>query len=164
MAAKDTVTKVPKNRQYSFWLVIPQLTVLVILVLGFSFLGYLDALLLGAAVYYLLFLGLRRFVSSDHRRAMKLFSAGNYLEAIPQFEKSYAFFNEHKWVDNFRTITLFSTSLISYREIALANIAYSYAKENRTAKAREVYERMLTEFPNSIIAEQSLKVLNAKGK
>ena len=74
---------------------------------------------------------------------------------------SYGFFNKKQWIDKYRFIILLSASRISYKEMALLNIAFCYGQLGDGKRSREFYEKTLTEFPDSEMAKTALNMLNA---
>jgi len=106
-------------------------------------------------------LALRSTIAASHRSAIRLVRQGRFEEAIPHYAASYEFFRRHAWVDRFRAVTLFSFSGISYREMALVGSAFCHTQIGEGRKARELYERALSEFPNSGMATTALNVMDA---
>lgn len=80
--------------------------------------------------------------------------------AITCFENSYEFFCNKPWIDDYRSLVLVSPSRVSYREMALLNIAFCLGQLGRQAEAKEYYKRTLEEFPGSQIAHAGLTLLN----
>ena len=76
-------------------------------------------------------------------------------------QESYDFFTRCRWLDRYRAVTLMSLSAISYREMALINIAFAYSQIGDGGKAKEHYERALDDFPNSGMASAALKLINS---
>ena len=144
------------------WLSLPiQVLVLVLLIVAFSLTGIDEAVLLGTFVFLVIFFSLRFLVAREHRRGIALFKKKRYSEAIPHFEGSYKFFTAHKLIDQFRFLTMLSSSRISYREMALLNIAFCYGQAGNRDESRKYYQKTLTEFPDSEIAEASLKLIES---
>jgi tetratricopeptide (TPR) repeat protein len=120
-----------------------------------------NAGIFGALTYLLLSFSLRNFVPMDHRNGIKKNNAGHFQAAISDFEKSYTFFKRYEWIDKYRFITLLSASKMSYREMALANIAFSYGQIGNGKKSKEYYERTLKEFPESGLAKSALRMISS---
>lgn len=74
--------------------------------------------------YLLLSFCLRSLLLQEHRAGMKLTKKERFTEAIQHFEKSYEFFTRHTWMDKYRYLALLSSGRLSYREMALINIAF----------------------------------------
>ena len=117
--------------------------------------------LLGALTYLILSFSLRMFIPKDQRNGMKNVRKGEYQAAIKDFEKSYEFFDQNEWVDKYRYITLLSSSKMAYREMALVNIAFCYSQLGQGTKAREYYERTLSEYPNNGMAMAALRMIES---
>ena len=84
-----------------------------------------------------------------------------FTEAINCFEDSYDFFKRNNWVDKYRYITLLSASKMSYKEMALNNIAFCYGQAGNGEKAKENYLRTLSEFPNCGMAKAALNLIQS---
>lgn len=113
------------------------------------------------ALYLCYSMGSRSLLARHHRRGMALVRQGKFDDAIAAHEASYAFFQRQEWIDRYRAVTMMSPSAISYREMALVNIAYCHAQAGRGAKAKEGYERALEQFPGSGIATAGLNMLKS---
>ena len=100
-------------------------------------------------------------IARAHRRGIGRMKANEWDAAIPEFETSYRFFSNHPWLDRFRAVALMSASAISYREMALANIAFAHSQAGRGSDARCAYERTLNEFPQSSLATAALNLIRA---
>ncbi len=122
------------------------------------------AFLFGAMTYLLISFSLRNLIPKDHRSGIKKNNSEKFEEAIPHFEKSYAFFKKYEWIDKYRFITLLSASKMSYREMALANIGFCYSQMGDGTKSKDYYERKLKEFPESGLAKSALKMTSAMEK
>lgn len=117
----------------------------------FSLLWYkLDTnnpILNGALSYYALSMVLRTLVPRNHRKGISEIKNERYEEAITSFEKSYAFFSKFPWLDKYRLLILLSSSKMSYKQMALNNIAFCYSIKGDRLKSIEYYHRIMTEFP-----------------
>lgn len=154
-------SKVPIIRQVGWLSIIPQSIILALLVLVFVMLLGADAVLPAVLTYLALSFVLRFGIPRAHRRGIKLMRKGMFREAIPYFEESYSFFSRHEWVDKWRYITLLSSSAMSYREMALCNIAFAYGQAGEGLKSKEYYEKALSEFPDSALARTALNMIKA---
>jgi tetratricopeptide (TPR) repeat protein len=133
---------------------IPQFVVLgITMAMGWFLTDSMQGTALGGAVYFVYSVGSRSILLKFHNRGMRLLQAQEYGEAILEFESSYGFFSKHMWIDRYRSITMMSPSAISYREMALVNIAACYYQVGQPANAKEYYRRALDEFPNSMARE-----------
>lgn len=151
----------PIVRQSAWISIVPQLALMALLMAGAYFAGLEPFIVIGAAAYLGISFGLRRLVPQDHRAGMALFRQERFAEALPHFQRSYEFFTRHRWLDDWRFITLLSSSRISYREMALLNVAYCYGQTGDGERSREYYQRVAQEFPGSRIAEASLRMFEA---
>ena len=144
------------------WLsIIPQLVLIAFIIFFLSLLKISHPFLYGAIIYLLLSYTLRNSIPYSHRKGISLTKRKKFQKAIPYFEKSYNFFNKYSWIDKYRYIILLSSSRISYKEMALINIAFSYSQINEGKKAILYYERTLKEFPDSEIARTSLNMITS---
>ena len=153
--------RVPTFKYIAWVSLIPHLLFLFLFVYIFQLLEFKDSFVFGAAAYLLLSYGLRTIISKDHRQGINLIKAEKFEEAIPCFEKSYQFFSRNSWIDKYRYVTLFSASKMSYKEMALCNIAFCYSQINEGLRAIEYYEKTLQEFPENGLAKAGLKMLNS---
>ncbi len=151
----------PIVRQVAWISVLPQLGMLALLMAGAYVAGFKDFIVVGAVAYLVISFGLRRFIPRDHRIGVSLFCRGRFADALEHFQRSYEFFTRRRWLDDWRFIALFSSSRISYREMALLNVAYCYGQLGDGARSKEYYERVTQEFPGSRIAEAALRMFDA---
>jgi hypothetical protein len=56
---------------------------------------------------------------------------------------------------------MLDSSAVSYREMALCNIAYSYAQLNDRSAALQSYRRAVEEFPESEMAKSGISYLES---
>lgn len=114
------------------------------------------AALLGSSIYLLYSFGARYILLRRHRSGIALTARGLFEKAIEEFGASYQFLTRFVWLDKFRFIALLSASAISYREMALCNIAYSSLRLDDLRTAKEFYQRAEAEFPGSEMAKAGL--------
>jgi tetratricopeptide (TPR) repeat protein len=146
------------------WLsLIPHVVVIALLFVAYWLILDWRALYVAPLTYLALSFGLRFGIARAQRHGMKLLMQGKFREAIPHFEESYSFFSRHEWVDRWRYLILLTSSAISYREMALCNIAFAYGQAGDGLKCKEYYERALSEFPQSALARTSLNMIKAAG-
>ncbi|MBM4444151.1 MAG: hypothetical protein FJ020_02470 [Chloroflexi bacterium] len=122
------------------------------------------ALLVGIALYLAYSIGIRRVIAKSHWRGMNAVKSGRFQDAIPFFEDSYDFFSRHVWLDKGRHLLLGSSSAMSYREMALVNMAFCFAQTGHGRRSKEYYERALREFPGSVIAQTALRMADSFGE
>lgn len=151
----------PIVRQTAWISVLPQVVVLGLLVLIWYVIQPKQAFLFGAITYLLLSISLRYFIPHNHRKGMDFVKNQNFDTAIIEFKKSFAFFTKHTLLDKYRYLTMLSSSRMSYREMALNNIAFCYGQLGNGIEAKNYYEKTLQEFPDSGIAKAALNMLNA---
>lgn len=154
-------SKIPTVKQVNWMSIIPHLIIMGIIIFLWYLINPEKAFLFGALTYLLISLTLRNLIPKEHRKGIKKTKAEKFEEAILDFEKSYTFFKKHEWIDKYRFITLFSSSKMSYQEMALANIGFCYSQIGNGRKSKEFYERTLLEFPDSGLAKSALKMLNS---
>ncbi len=117
------------------------------------------ALFYALAVFLVILFLVRYFVPIHHRRGIIHYRRHAFDQAIPHFEKSYAFFLRHSWLDRWRFIFILSSSKISYTEMALLNIAFCKGQTGDKQGAIDGYNKALEQFPESQIAVSSLRML-----
>ena len=115
----------------------------------------------GALTYLIISQSLRRTITREHRKGMDKIKLEDFENAIPHFENSYEFFKRHHWLDKYRYLTLLSSGKMTYKEMALNNIAFCYGQMGNGEVSKEYYERTLNEFPQSGIAKAGLRLLNS---
>jgi tetratricopeptide (TPR) repeat protein len=113
----------------------------------------------GMGIYFAYAWLTRLLIPRDHRRGIRLVRQGRYEEAIQAFENSLSFFTRHSWIDRLRAITMLSPSAMSYREMALCNTAFCYSQIGQGAKSKAIYQSVLAEYPDNLLAPASLRML-----
>ncbi len=154
-------SKTPIVRQVAWISLFPQLTFMGLLILSFYLFGSNEPILHGTLTYLAISFGLRTFIPKDHLHGMKLVREQKFSEAIPFFKRSFDFFSGKLWIDKFRFITLLSSSKMSYREMALCNVAFCYSQIGDGKKAIEYYTKTLQEFPSNVLAQAALRMLHS---
>lgn len=129
--------------------------------LGWSMTHDSTGMVFGAAAYLLYSLGSRRLLLGAHRRGMRHLRNREFEEAIREFERSFAFFTRHPWLDRYRSIAMMMASAMSYREMAMINIAFAYSQIGEGAKAKEYYHRVKEEFPHNGMADAAIKLIES---
>ena len=151
----------PVVRQVAWLSILPQLMLMAILIALAYWAGTESYIFAGAIAYLVIAMALRRLIPQDHRAGISLARRQQFAQALPCFERSYDFFCRHRWLDDWRYITMCSSSRISYREMSLLGAAYCHGQLGDGGKARDCYQRTLKEFPGSQMAEQALKMFDA---
>lgn len=123
--------------------------------------GTLNGAILGGAVYLAYSIGSRQLIARAHRHGMRLYRNRQYSAAIEAFQSSYDFFTSHAWIDRFRSIVMMSPSAMSYREMALCNIAFCYSQIGDGDNAERYYRQALDEFPDSGLAAAALRMIES---
>ncbi|MFM2093789.1 MAG: hypothetical protein RIS70_913 [Planctomycetota bacterium] len=153
---------VPVVRSISWPATIPQLATLSLAVtVGWLLTRSVQGVFFGSMAYLIYSYASRLLLARYHRQGVRRSRAGQFREAIPLHQQSYEFFSRHTWLDRYRAITMMSPSAMSYREMALINIAFAHSQlgDGKTAKA--YYERALQEFPQSGMARAALRFIHS---
>lgn len=156
-------SKKPVVRRIAWISLLPQLLVMVIFITisKILFAQSVFAFDIGLLSYVMSSILLRHLVPRNHRKGMRLYKAGDYTQAIHEFEKSYDFFTKYAWVDKYRYMVLLSASRMSYTEMALVNAAFCYTQVGDGRKAREYYNKALQQFPDSELAKAALRMMDS---
>ena len=59
---------------------------------------------------------------------------------------------------------MLDSSALPYREMALCNLAFSYAQVEEKSRAEEYYRRALEEFPESVMAKSGIEYVESGEK
>ncbi|QXP59517.1 tetratricopeptide repeat protein [Olleya sp. HaHaR_3_96] len=154
-------SKVPTVRQTNWISIVPHLLIMGTIIFIWHQINPEKAFLYGAITYLLLSMSLRHLIPKDHRNGIKKNNSENFEAAIIDFKKSYTYFKKHEWIDKYRFVTLLSSSQMSYREMALLNIAFCHSQIGNGEKSKDYYEKVLQEFPDSRLAKSALRMLHA---
>jgi len=154
-------SKMPMIKQIGWLSIIPQLMFLTLLIFIYYLFGIENYWLFGAITYLLISFTLRNLIAREHRKGIICLRRQKYDEAIINFQKGYEFFNKYKWIDKYRYIILLSSTRITYREMALCNIAFIYGQIGDGVKSEYYYTMALNEFPDSMIAKSVLNMINS---
>jgi tetratricopeptide (TPR) repeat protein len=152
-------SRMPIIRQMSLLSILIQVCLYFILYLIYKQFFIFDAYLYAFITFILVYFALRYSIARDHRKGVRLYKQKKYELAISCFQKSYAFFCKHSWLDKYRFVFLLSSSLISYTEMALLNIAFCQTQIGEKEKAISSYKKVLEQFENSEMAISALKML-----
>lgn len=130
---EQTKTIRPRNWVYEL-LVCLELLLIIGIWWAFSD-SWKHAFIFGGLTYFILAWALRLVLQRHHRKGMHFLRCKNYEAAAEAFRNSHRFYESHPWVDQYRFITMFSSSAIPYRQMALNNlgICYLYMGENIAA-------------------------------
>lgn len=100
------------------------------------------ATLAGCLSYLFLAWCLRFIFQKYHMNGMKFMRAKNFSDAAAAFQQSHNFFEKHPSIDKYRFITMFSTSAIPYRQMALNNLGICYLHMGEDAKALDAFKKL----------------------
>lgn len=153
--------KVPTTRSIDWVSLLPQFAVLFGLVIVLDVLNVPQPILVGSVLYLVLAIALKLGLTGAHRKGIHAVKAGRFTEAIPYFERSRAYFEERPWLDRYRYLLLLSSSAWSYREMAMANKAFSLSQLGMRTDAINSYEEVLREYPESALATVPLRMMLA---
>ncbi|RAK66933.1 tetratricopeptide repeat protein [Hymenobacter edaphi] len=156
-------TGVPMVKPVAWVALLPALAVMALAIWFWQAVGVVgaNAWALGAATHLLLAWVLRGSLGRYHQQGIRLVKQEKFAEAIPCFEQSYHFFQRHTWIDRWRYLTMLSAGKMSYREMALNNIAFCYGQVGNGQQAKAYYEQALREFPGSGLAKAGLRMLES---
>lgn len=154
--------RVPTVRPISWPATIPQLVAgAAAVTIGWFATRSASGLCWGAAVYLIYSFGSRKLILRAHCRGIRFAQTQQFEAAIRAHEESYEFFARHSWLDRYRSITMMSPSAMSYREMALLNIAFAYSQIGDGKKSKEYYRRAHEEFPDSGMGSAALKLIES---
>jgi len=154
-------SKLPVVREIAWISLVPQLLLMTFLIGVYYLLDIRNFIMWGALTYILISRVSRHFLAGYHREGTLYANNHDFQAAIESFKKSYDFFTRNAWLDKYRYLTLLTSSKMSYREMALSNIAFSYGQLGDIEKATEYYERTLAEYPENNIAPSALNLIRA---
>jgi hypothetical protein len=98
-------------------------------------------------------------IPSSTFTGVKLLKEGKYEEAIPFIQKDIGYFTRRSWIDRFRFALMISSSSLSYREISLCNMAYCLLQTGKVKESKELYESILTQYPENMVVKAQLKTI-----
>jgi len=116
-------------------------------------------LIVGSCLYLVLANVLRGIFLKHHKRGIRLMGHHHFAEAIDQFSLSHDFFEKHKTIDKYRFLTMFMSSKLSYRQMALFNLASCYAAKRRFNEAKEKFEQLLHTAPPDETVQEALAII-----
>ena len=100
------------------------------------------AFMFGGLTYLALAWTLRLVLQRHHRKGMQFMKRKKYEEAAEAFQNSHNFFATYPWIDKYRFITMFSSSAIPYRQMALNNLGICYLYMGEDAKALDEFKKL----------------------
>lgn len=154
---------IPFARGKVIWLyAIPQLVVIIMLFWLFSLTTEDNMVVLPVIlVYWFIVYVLRNSISRAHRQGVALIKKNNFEQAIRHFQQSVAYFEQNSWIDKYRYVTLLSASRMTYREMGLCNIAFSFSQMGRGTEAKVLYNEILQQYPGNGIATTALRMMQS---
>jgi hypothetical protein len=157
--------RMPVVRQVHWISLIPQLAAIVGLALLtyaiFPRVGFIRASFIAALGYLIFCRVMRSLLTRDHILGMRAYQAQHFDDAILHFDNSHRFFSAHRKLDAWRSLFFGVASGNPYRIIALCNKAYCYGQTARGPEAIKLYEQVLNEDRNCMLAQASLTMLRA---
>ncbi|WP_157543820.1 tetratricopeptide repeat protein [Mucilaginibacter paludis] len=117
--------------------------------------------LYGSITYLLIIYLVRYFIPLSMRKGVSLIKHNKFDEAIPYFRRSVQFFTQYAWLDQYRSITILSSSRYTYKEMSMCNEAFSLSQINRGAEAKQIYEEVLAQYPQNNIAATALRMMES---
>ena len=152
--------KVPLVRPISWLAFLIIIIVWISFMAIFAFLFQFNGIYIGSIIFFVLSISLQQIIPASHNKGMKAIKKNDFKTALEHFNNSVDFFTRYNWVDKYRAITLLSTAKMSYREMALCNMAFCYSQKNEAEKAKDLYEQILKEYPDNGVAFYSLNSIN----
>lgn len=120
-----------------------------------------DGFVLAGCIYLAYSFCSRFILTRDHRAGISLVKRQQFEAAIPCFQRSLEFLDRHSWIDDYRSVAMMSAAAMSYREMALANIAFCYSQIGEGAKSRHYYEKCLERSPQNGVATAALRMMDS---
>lgn len=120
---------------------------------------YTDSLLLGIAAYLVLLFASRALLTRHHRKGIRQVKKERLTEAILHFEASLRFFTDHPLLDRWRAVVIFSASALSYRDLALCNLAYCHGQLGDKERMKHFYQQAIALNPENPFAASSLRMI-----
>ena len=85
---------------------------------------------------------------------------GEFEKALPCLDQDIDYYTRKAWIDRYRYVLMISASPHTYREITLGNKAYCLLRLGRVKESRELYETILSQYPENNNAEAQLAMIN----
>lgn len=145
--------KIPVIRNTNYFYFIPQIGILSFIIYALYYFEISHYLILGVSLYFLLSIYLKVLIPKWHRKGLFFLRKGELQGAIFAFQNSYQYFQKYQWIDQYRAFTLFSTSQLSYSEMALMNIIYCYEQLGDKKNAQKYLKILRHQFPNNKFAQ-----------
>ena len=153
-------SNIPIVKQIAWIYLIPQVIFMGLILLVYHFLVFREPVLWCVLTYLALSFLIRKMLAKYHQQGMKLVKQQKFENAISLFIKSVDFLSKHQWIDKYRFLRLLSASKMTYKEMALCNIAFCYSQICNGPKGKEYCEQTLKEFHKNGLAIAALKMIN----
>lgn len=121
---------------------------------------FLISLFLGTAILVVYYYLIRNTLNLDFARGIRSVKSGKFKDAASSFEKSASFFAKYPFLDTWRFIILLSSSQYGYREMALTNLGFVYAKLGDHILSKKNYEMCIELNPKNKSALAALSLIN----
>ena len=156
-------SKVPFVKQETVWLaIVPRVLFIGILCLAYYQWDRRNYFVLGFITYLIIWYGLRTMAfPKDVHKSIRLIKEEKFGEAIPYIERSIVFYNRHSWIDKYRFLLMVSSSKRGIRESSICNLGFCLLQIGQVKAAKEVYENVLRQYPESTIAILQLRTINS---
>lgn len=141
--------RIPRIRTFNVFYLLPQAGILLLITGAMYSLSVPHAIWLSISLYFLLSIYLKVLIPKWHRKGIYLLKKGKLDLAILAFQRSYQYFRKYAWIDKYRAFTLFSTSSLTYAEMALINIIYCFEQLGDKKSARKFHAILKKEFPEN---------------
>ncbi len=154
---------IPVVHEIAWVSLVLQLFFVMLLIFVAAGFGFVRPILTGTLTYLIVGFLARLVFTRHHRQGMYLTQEGLFDEAVAEFQKSYEFFSSNRWIDWWRYVLMLSSSRMTYREMALLNIAFCDIWNERPEDAVRTYLRIIEEFPDNGIAWTAIKTFQQGG-
>ena len=137
-----------------------QIMFISILLIIYNLIGIVNPLLFSALTYLVIAFGIKAVILIYYKKGMIYYKDEEYGKAIQEFQKSFDLLMKHRWIDTYRYVAMLS-SQIPYLEMTSLNMAFCYRQIGDRTKAKELYIKTLSLFPDCEMAKDELKILDS---
>lgn len=159
---------VPIYKPVNIFRALPQLIMIILLSVLFYFTIFVSDIFSAALLSIFIVLAyrylIRYTVLMNSVKGIKCLKKGDLEGAIRYFDKYNAFFTEHEILNKYGFIIFLSPSKYTYKELALVNLAYSYAQKGDIDQAKVYYQECLKINPQNGMAVSSMNFIKANEK
>jgi tetratricopeptide (TPR) repeat protein len=155
-------TKVPLAKQETDWLaIIPRILLMAVLCLLVYRFDHRLFVFYGLFLYLAITIPLKRLLlPASLYESVKLIKQENFEDAIPFIQEDVDYFTKKAWIDKFRFLLMISSSKRTFREMSLCNMAYCLLQIGNVKESKALYEEILIQYPENIIAKAGLNNIN----